>query len=247
MTGDPPRPAPRTPSSPDSISADDSARLVPSATSAAGPPSAQGDQSAVAAANTNPSAAALAKVDVASTFALLELAKAGDRDALEAVLARYIPALQRWARGRLPRWARDVRDTDDLVQDTVFQTLRHLNAFEPRREGALHAYLRQAVANRIRDEVRRAHRRPMLGELDGEHEAGDASPLDEVVGREAHERYEAALARLRPEEREAIVARVEMGLSFEDVAAALGKPTADAARKTVTRALVRLAEEMRSA
>ena len=60
-----------------------------------------------------------------------------------------------------------------------------------------------------------------------------------------HELHEiAALGRLRPEDREAIVARVEMDFSYEEVAQALGKPSAGAARVAISRALVRLAEEM---
>jgi RNA polymerase sigma-70 factor (ECF subfamily) len=58
------------------------------------------------------------------------------------------------------------------------------------------------------------------------------------------ERYEAALASLSDDDREAIVARVELGGTYEEVAAALGKPTADAARMAVGRALLRLAEAM---
>ena len=48
------------------------------------------------------------------------------------------------------------------------------------------------------------------------------------------------------EDREAIIGRVEMGYSYEELAEALGKPTADSARKAARRALVRLAEEMKS-
>ena len=44
-----------------------------------------------------------------------------------------------------------------------------------------------------------------------------------MIGRETLEHYEAALQRLRPEEREAIVARVEMGYSYEELAQVLGK------------------------
>jgi RNA polymerase sigma-70 factor (ECF subfamily) len=51
--------------------------------------------------------------------------------------------------------------------------------------------------------------------------------------------------RLTPQERDAIVARIEMGYSYEEMAEALGKPTADAARKAAQRALVRLVEEMK--
>jgi RNA polymerase sigma-70 factor (ECF subfamily) len=59
------------------------------------------------------------------------------------------------------------------------------------------------------------------------------------------DRYENALTRLRPAEREAIIARVEMGYTYEELADALGKPSPEAARKAAERALVRLAEEMK--
>jgi len=59
------------------------------------------------------------------------------------------------------------------------------------------------------------------------------------------EAYERALDRLKPEEREAIIGRVELGYSYEELAVTLDKPTADAARKTAQRALVRLAGEMK--
>jgi RNA polymerase sigma-70 factor (ECF subfamily) len=135
-------------------------------------------------------------------------------------------------------------DTDDLVQETVVRAVKRIDQFESRHEGALQAYLRQAIVNRIRDEVRRAKRSPAPAALDENARATDASPLEAAIGGEALQRYEAALARLRPEEREAIIARVEMDGSYQDVAAALGKPSADAARMAVSRALLRLAQEM---
>jgi RNA polymerase sigma-70 factor (ECF subfamily) len=179
-----------------------------------------------------------------STFDLVERAKRGDAEALNRLFARFLPALRRWASGRLPRWTRDVMDTDDLVQETVLRSVKRIEAFESRHEGALQAYLRQAVVNRIRDEVRRKKRSPAATELDENQSDGTVSALDLAIGREAVERYEAALARLRPEEREAIIARIEMDGSYREVAQALGKPSADAARMAVSRALLRLAEEM---
>jgi len=137
-------------------------------------------------------------------------------------------------------------DTDDLVQDTLLQTFKRIESFEPRRVGALQAYLRQAVLNRVRDELRRKGRRPDSTDLEGVAVAGEGSPLEEAIGREAVENYERALQRLRPEEREAIIARVELGYSYEELAEALGKPSVDAARKAAQRALLRLAEEMKS-
>jgi RNA polymerase sigma-70 factor (ECF subfamily) len=190
------------------------------------------------------SQAASAQPGLDTTFDLVARAKAGDADALNRLFTRFLPQLRRWASGRLPRWTRDLMDTDDLVQETVLRSVKRIEAFESRHEGALQAYLRQAVVNRIRDEVRRSKRSPLAAELDENQTGGQASPLDEAIGREAVDRYEAALARLRPEEREAIVARIEMDGSYQEVAQALGKPSADAARMAVSRALLRLAEEM---
>jgi RNA polymerase sigma factor (sigma-70 family) len=181
---------------------------------------------------------------VDSTFELVERAKAGDRDAVDRLFARYLPALRRWASGRLPRWSRDLMETDDLVQETVIRAIKRLDGFESRHEGALQAYLRQAIINRIRDEIRRSSRTPPTTGLDEDHADSAASPLEAAIGVEAVERYEAALARLTPEQREAIVARVEMDCTYQEVAQALGKASPDAARMAVSRALLRLAEEM---
>jgi RNA polymerase sigma-70 factor, ECF subfamily len=182
-----------------------------------------------------------------STFELLNRARNGDQAALDQLFARHLRPLQRWVSGRLPKWARDLADTDDLVQDTLLQTFKRIGDFEPRRVGALQAYLRQAVVNRLRDELRRKGRRPESTDLDGVQLESAQSPLEEAIGREAVEHYEQALQRLKPEEREAIIARVEMDYSYEELAQVLGKPTPDAARKAAQRALVRLAEEMKRA
>ena len=178
------------------------------------------------------------------TIDLLQRARAGDETALEMLFARHLPPLKRWASGRLPRWARDVSDTSDLVQETLMQTFKRLDAFEPRGEGALQAYLRQAVINRIRNHIRNANVRPMSSELQSDVPDEGTSPLEAAIGQQTLESYEAALDRLPTEDREAIVSRVEFGLSFAEVAEVLGKPSADAARMAVVRALVRLAEEM---
>lgn len=184
-------------------------------------------------------------LDSESSADLLDRVRAGDHDALDALLGRYVPALRRWARGRLPRWARDLAETEDLVQDTVVKSFRTLRGFDFRHDGALRAYLRQAVMNRIHDECRRVARRPGVDGLSEHTPAPGQSPLELAIGRQAVERYEAALQQLDDEERQAVVARIEMGFSFKELAVMLGKPTADAARVAVSRSLVRLAEHMR--
>jgi RNA polymerase sigma-70 factor (ECF subfamily) len=181
-----------------------------------------------------------------SSLDLLARARGGDRSALEELMARHLPRLRRWASGRLPRWARDMADTQDLVQDTLLQTFKGIERFDARGEGALQAYLRQGVLNRIRDEFRRAGRRPSSEALDSQVPHGGPSPLDEAIGKEAVDRYEEALKRLRADDREAIIARIELGFTHEELAKLLGKPSANAARMALERALVRLAAEMQT-
>jgi RNA polymerase sigma-70 factor (ECF subfamily) len=179
-----------------------------------------------------------------SSLTLLERAQAGDRVALDSLIARYLPRLQRWATGRLPRWARDMADTQDLVQETLFQTFKRIERFESRGEGALQAYLRQAILNRIREELRRTKRRPPRRELDSATQDTGRSPLEEAIGHEAIARYEQALARLRPDDRDLVVARIELGYTNREIAELLDKPTPNAARMATERAIVRLAKEM---
>ena len=186
-----------------------------------------------------------ADVPADATYQLLERARSGDREALEVLFARHIPTLRRWASGRLPRWARDVADTQDLVQDTVLQVFKRVEAFEPRGDGALQAYLRQAVINRIRNEFRSKSRRPPFESLDARAPADDTSPLEAAIRQEQLDRYDAALSRLSERERDLIVARVEVGLTYEEIAEELGKPSWNAARMATARALLRLAEELR--
>lgn len=148
---------------------------------------------------------------VDSTTSLLERVRAGDRDALNVLLERYLPLLERWATGRLPPWARNLADTGDLVQETLIRAFKNIERFQPRGEGALLAYLRQAVRNRITDEVRSHLRRPTLSTIDTGHPDDASSPMELAVGSELLDRYERALEQLRPAEREAIIARVELG------------------------------------
>ena len=182
--------------------------------------------------------------ELESTAVLLERLRGGDSAARERLVARYLPVLRRWAHGRLPPHARGLADTDDLVQVTLMRALDHLDGFEPRREGAFLAYLRRALLNVLRNEIRNASRRPSGPAADASLPDSKPSPLEEAIGKELLERYERALASLPEEQQEAIILRVEMGFSHEQIAEALGKRTANAARMVVSRALLRLSEEM---
>jgi RNA polymerase sigma factor (sigma-70 family) len=179
-----------------------------------------------------------------ATVNLLERFKQGDQDALDRLLQRCVPALRRWAHGRLPKHARDMRDTGDLVQDAVISAMKRLDAFDARHQGALQAYLRQSVMNRILDVIRYRKRRPEQIELSEDLPDERKSPLDQAIGSENIDRYEKALQRLAVADREAIIGRVELQYTYEELAVALNKPSAAAARMAVTRAMKRLMSEM---
>lgn len=178
------------------------------------------------------------------TIELVVRAREGDRLAVEALLERCLPSLKRWAHGRLPLAARGSLDTGDLVQETAMHVLRRLDTFEPRHVGAMQAYLRMAVINRIRDEVRRITRTPPPSELVEEPEADLTSPLEGAIQAEAYERYRQALTALDARDREMIVARVEAQWTNQEIAARFNMRSVDAARMAVSRALRRLSDRL---
>jgi RNA polymerase sigma-70 factor (ECF subfamily) len=179
-----------------------------------------------------------------STGKLLIRARAGDDRAREALLARSREPLRRFAHGRLPSYARDLFDTDDLVQVTLIKAFQHMGTFEQRGEGAFFAYLRQITLNKIRDEIRRVSRRPGRAEFKESIASQARSPVEEAIGREALERYEAALLELPEAQRGLVMMRLEMGLSYREIADSTGSPSENAARMAVARAVMRLAERM---
>ena len=178
------------------------------------------------------------------TIELVLKARGGDRRAVEALLQRCLPSLRRWAHGKLPAYARESLDTGDLVQEAALHLLKRVDHFEPRHVGAMQAYLRQSVMNRIRDEIRRVGRRPASVELVEEPAAEAPSPLEVTIQNESYERYRRALERLSSRDRELVVARMEAQWGLAQIAEHLGIATADAARMAVNRALQRLAKEM---
>ena len=177
---------------------------------------------------------------IESTASLLAEVRKGDELARERLCALYLPMLMRWAHGRLPGKGRSLAETSDLVQCTLMQALSRVPQFESQHEGAFLAYLRAALMNNIRLELRRSQRHPSIGTASAP-ELADDSPLASLTGRDALLDYERALGQLAPERREAVILRVEFGFSFEEIALAMERPSADAARMLVGRALAELA------
>jgi RNA polymerase sigma-70 factor (ECF subfamily) len=185
-----------------------------------------------------------AELPAESTHELVTRFRLGDETAWSELLARYDAPLRRSVRGRLPQAARGLTDTDDMVQEATLNVLRRLPLIELRFPGALLAYLRRSVQNRLVDERRRAARTIPPAPLRDEHVTPQASPLDHALDRDRRRRFRTALQTLSPRDRRAVVLRLETGASYDAIAEALGCPTANAARVTVGRALHRLAHQM---
>jgi RNA polymerase sigma-70 factor (ECF subfamily) len=181
---------------------------------------------------------------LAATQDLLAAAKDGDLRSRDELIARYRPRLRVWASGRLPRYARSLMDTDDLVQEVLLKTVEGLDRVEVRGPGGFQAYVRQAVLNRIRDQVRWAARRPGPDGVPEDLLDPLPSPLEEAIGADVLARYERAFATLSPADQEVLHLRLELDFDADEIAAMTGKSSKDAARMAVQRALARLAEAM---
>jgi RNA polymerase sigma factor (sigma-70 family) len=179
-----------------------------------------------------------------ATSELLRLAKQGEPRAMEQLMSRYLPRLQRWARGRLPMHARSLLDTADLVQETLLRVMEGLDRIEVRGPGGFQAYVRQAVLNRIKDEVRWAGRRPGPADVPESLPDRSPSPLENAIGAEVLDRYEAGMTRLDEEDRQLLHLRIELDFDYQEIAAMTGRPSRDAARMAIQRALSRLADVM---
>jgi RNA polymerase sigma-70 factor (ECF subfamily) len=127
-------------------------------------------------------------------------------------------------------------EADELAQEALLAAHDAFGSY--RGDGSVRAFV-FGIARRIcaRHGETRARREARLSLV---HDADRAAPADEVaIARQQAARARAALAELKPTEREAVLLRFEAGLSFREVAAACGidEPTA---RKRVSRALERM-------
>jgi len=178
------------------------------------------------------------------TGELLKLARDGDRAALDRVMERYLPRLQRWASGRLPSHARSLLDTSDLVQETLMRTFESLDRIDVQGPGAFQAYVRRAVLNRLRDQVRWAARRPGPAEFPADLPDPAPSPLELAIGGDVLGRFERAMDSLSEEDRQLIHLKVELDFDYGEIAAMTDRPSRDAVRMATQRALTRLAKAM---
>jgi RNA polymerase sigma-70 factor (ECF subfamily) len=115
--------------------------------------------------------------DVQRTAELLHQARAGDRAALDALLAEHRPALRRVIELRLDRRLGQRVDASDLVQEVLLEASQRLADYLRDPRLPFHLWLRQIAQDRVIDAHRR-HRLAARRSVDRELHAGAVRPLD---------------------------------------------------------------------
>jgi RNA polymerase sigma-70 factor (ECF subfamily) len=193
--------------------------------------------------------------DPANLERLLDQARAGNNSALGELLDRYRNYLEILARVQIGRRLQGKIDAADLVQETFLDAHRGFAVFQGASEGELVAWLRQILAARLADLLRRylgTRRRDVRLErelaleldqsshaLEGGMAISQSTPSHQVARREQAVLLADALGKLPEAYREVIVLHHLEGLRFPEVAARMNR-SVDAVKKLWVRALIRL-------
>jgi len=164
--------------------------------------------------------------------------------ALEQLHARFGAAMATLARSML----RDAAEAQDVVEEALVRAHEAGPGF--RGERGVRTWVLRITANLCRDRLRR--RKFMAGSLDGPVSLDDAAlRFDPVEGwddsldqRAMALRLDHAIAKLPVDQREAVVLRHRLELSYEDMCGALGVPLGTV-KSRLARALVALRAELK--
>ncbi|WP_232663517.1 RNA polymerase sigma factor ShbA [Pseudonocardia sp. TRM90224] len=170
---------------------------------------------------------------------LVTAAVAGDRTAIEHLLAVIRPVVVRYCRARLGRTDRSWVAADDVAQEVLAAVFSALPGYRQQGKPFL-AYVYGIAARKLVDAHRAAARRPAVPVADiPESVDGADGPPELVLRGELADRLGRLLDLLPEPQREVVIMRVALGFSAQETAAALGS-TPGSVRVTQHRALARL-------
>jgi len=167
-----------------------------------------------------------------STFALLERARSGDREALSRAFEKFARRLAVLIHFKLAERTRSFAEVDDIVQETMLRAFRDFEHFSYREPGSFLRWLSAIADHVIVDRVRYAGRECRAGEEipfrsqsnpAGPEPADTKTPSRLLAQREAVERLLARLEALPEDYRQAILLAKIEGLSTAEMAARMGK------------------------
>ena len=184
---------------------------------------------------------------------LVRRARQRDPQAFDELLDRYGSRLF----GYIYRLTGSRDDADDLLQEVFVRLVRTIGEYD--HEGKFEAWIFRIATNLARDRVRRARRAPRTVSLDGEHsdnlDNGGASSWEQLADHsrqppeaplelgEDVDAMQRALAKLPAAQREVILLRHFSGMSFAEIAEAMGTPLGTALARS-HRGLSRLRQMM---
>jgi RNA polymerase sigma-70 factor, ECF subfamily len=151
---------------------------------------------------------------------LVQRAKDGDRQALEALLTRHAPKVERLARQVL----RDPDDASDAAQEALAKVCVRLKQF--RGGSQFSTWLHRLVVNTCLDAAER--RKARVHEPLGEHLQSGDDPARDAGNSELRRELCTALAGVSPEQARVVLLKDALGYSFEEIAAAAGMPVGTA-------------------
>jgi len=190
------------------------------------------------------------------TSQLVVRARAGDARARQHLLDRHRDRLRRMIELRMDRRLLARIDPSDVVQETLFDADRNLDDYLRERPLPFYPWLRKIAWERLIDLHRRhvdAKRRSVCREdavafslspdstdaLAGRLIDPRSGPSANLLRQEVRDRISAALALLRPRDREILVLRFLEQLSTEEIAVELDM-TKSGVKSRITRAAERL-------
>jgi RNA polymerase sigma-70 factor (ECF subfamily) len=197
-----------------------------------------------------------------ATHELIEQARAGDADALQALLQRYREYVRLLVRCRAAGRLQARVDGSDLVQETLLRAAQNIQQFRGTSEEEWCAWLARIAEREVIHQVRHhlgaakrdASREQPLPDHPDDSSNGasrlerwftkaQTSPSLAAVRKERALLLAEALARLPADHREVLILRHLEGLEFPEVALRMNR-SAGAVRVLWTRALKKLREEL---
>lgn len=127
------------------------------------------------------------------------------------------------------RFTGEAETARDLTQDVFIRVFRSLHAYDPK-AGGFRTWLMRLTRNLLIDDYRRNKKHRIVDPLEDkiaavEQRSGIDSRADSTLrAREAEELLQAALSRLSPDLREAVILRDIQEMEYREIAGTLGVP-----------------------
>jgi len=141
--------------------------------------------------------------------------RSGDDRAATELVERHAAALARFAVSSGER-----NEVDELVQDTFVRAFHSLDGF--RGDSSFRTWLFTIERRLLLDRRRAEKRRRDKNEIQEDDAATEYDALDTVVADETQRRVRNAVERLSPTQKEVFTLRVSEGLSYKEIAEAVG-------------------------